>query len=325
MSFWKDAKVLVTGAHGFTGSHLCRELLRQGAQVRALVKNGGVLSNLNDIRKQVAIYSGDVTDITSLFHAMEGMDYVFNPAALVPILEARQSPQSCLQVNVIGSYNVGYAAMKSGIKKMLHVSTCHVYGNHIQDELPLKETATPRSVDVYSASKYSAEICLRTLVDQGFPIVMTRAFAMYGPGQREHYFIPRVIFQLLNGQAPKLGNGYPTRDYCYIEDIVKGYILALEKGESGEIYHLSSQKEVRIEDLYYLIARLIGTSIEPLWNVEGRTHEIARLYGDSSKARKAFGWEPKVSLEEGLTQTIEWWKNHPELWRSSELSETVKS
>jgi len=224
MSFWKGKEVLVTGAHGFTGSHLCRELIHQGANVRAFVKNGGMIGNLKDIKNKLTIFSGDITDITSLFTAMEGVDYAFNPAAIVPVVEARQSPQSCYQVNIMGAFNVAYAAMKSGVKKMPHISTCHVYGNQQNVEIPIKETVPPSTVDVYSASKNAAEICLRPLVDQGFEIVFTRAFAMYGPGQREQYFIPRVISQLLRGQAPKLGNRHPTRDYCYIEDIVKGYL-----------------------------------------------------------------------------------------------------
>jgi dTDP-glucose 4,6-dehydratase len=321
MSFWKNKRVLVTGAHGFTGSHLCRELVREGADVRAFVKNGGVLGNLRDLKSKISLYSGDITDITSLFAAVDGVDYVFNPAAIVPVVEARQSPQSCYQVNIMGAFNVAYAAMKSGVKRMLHVSTCHVYGNQLQREIPIKETSAVVPVDVYAASKYAAEVCLVPLVDQGFPIVFTRAFAMYGPGQREQYFIPRVISQLLRNQTPKLGNSHPTRDYCYIEDIVKGYLMALEKGKPGEVYHLSSQQEVVIGDLYHTIARLMGKNIEAEWNISGRTQEIDRLAGDSTKARREFGWKPTVSLEDGLKQTIQWWENHPELWKEVESYE----
>ncbi len=314
-NFWSNAKVLVTGAHGFTGSHLCHELVAQGAQVKAFVKNGGMIANLADIRDKITIYSGDVTDITSLFTSMEGVDYVFNAAAIVPVIEARQSPQACLQVNTIGAYNVAYAAMKSGIKKMLHVSTCHIYGFSSADELPIKETLVPRPRDVYAASKYAAEICLKTLVDEGFPITFTRAFAMYGPGQREQLFIPRVIAHLLRGEAPKLGNSHPTRDYCFIKDTVRGYLLALEKGKPGEVYHLSSGKEVVMKDLYDLIAKLLGSNLKATWNMDPRPHEIDRLCGNSDKARSAFNWKPEVSFEEGLKITIEWWKSHPELWK----------
>jgi len=318
MPFWTDAKVLVTGAHGFTGSHLCRELVRQKATVTAFIKNGGILSNLGDLTRHITIVPGDITDITSLLAAMEGIDYVFNPAAIVPVLEARQAPQACLQVNTLGAHNVGYAAMKSGVKRMLHISTCHVYGNQLPENLPIKETAVPKPVDVYSASKYAAEICLRPLVDDGFHITFTRAFAMYGPGQREQYFIPRVISQLLKKITPVFGNSYPTRDYCYIEDTVRGYLLALQKGAPGEIYHFSSQREIAISDIYRLIAKLMDTVVEPVWNATPRRNEISRQVGDSSKARRELGWTPEVSLEKGLQLTIAWWRDHPEMWRTAE-------
>jgi len=286
--------------------------------VTAFAKNGGILSNLGDLKKNIDIISGDITDITSLLAAMDGIEYVFNPAALVPVLEARQSPQACLQVNTLGAHNVAYAAMKCGVKRMLHISTCHVYGNQPTEELPLKETTVPKPVDVYSASKYAAEICLRPLADDGFHITFSRSFAMYGPGQREYYFIPRLISQLLKRTRPLLGNAYPTRDYCYIEDIVRGYVLALERGAPKEIYHFSSQTEIVIRDLYYLVAKLIGIHLEPIWNAVARTNEISRQVGDSSKARTQLGWEPKVPLEQGLELTISWWRNHPELWRTSD-------
>ena len=170
--------------------------------------------------------------------------------------------------------------MKSGVKRMLHISTCHVYGNQLAEFLPIKETVVPKPVDVYSASKYAAEICLRPLADEGFHITFTRSFAMYGPGQREQYFIPRVISQLLKKTQPVLGNSYPTRDYCYIGDIVQGYLLALEKGAPKEIYHFSSKSEIVIRDLYSLIARLMDTNIEPIWNATTRTNEISRQVGD---------------------------------------------
>ncbi len=317
MSFWKEKQVLVIGAHGFTGAHLCHELLKRGAYVRAFVKNGGILSNLLDIRNEINVYSGDVTDITSLFTAMEGIDFVFNPAAIVPVKEARQSPQSCLQINIIGSYNVAYAAMKSNVKSMLQVSTCHIYGNHLEEKLPIRETLDPRPPDLYAASKYAAELCLRPLIDQEFQVVFTRAFAMYGPYQREQYVIPKIISHLLRGESPMLGNAFPTRDYCYITDIVNGYLLALEKGKRGEIYHLSSEKEVIIEELYNLIARLMKSNIKPIWNVQNRSQEIRRLWGDSRKAREQFDWTPQINLEDGLVKTIQWWEKHPELWKRS--------
>ncbi len=309
MDFWKDRTVLVTGAHGFTGSHLCRELLRDGAKVKALHKKDGDLENLSDIRNQLSLCEGDVLDFDGLLKHLEGVDFVFNPAAVVPVMDARKNPQRSMSVNGIGSFNVAYAAMKSGVKRMVHVSTCHVYGNLPESELPIRETATPRPGDLYAVSKYAAEIYLRPLIDEGFPVIITRAFAKYGPGQGPQYFIPRVITQLLNGKNPKLGSPKPSRDYSYVADVVKGYMLALERGKAGEIYHFSSENETCMGTVYDIIKKLLKISTEPSWNEETRPQDIMRLFGSSQKAREQLGWKPVISLEEGLKLTIDWWKS----------------
>jgi len=308
ISFWNNVEVLVTGGHGFTGAHLCRELVGDGAKVRAFVKNGASLKNLSDIQDKIRICYGDVTDLESLLKCLEGVQYVFNPAAIVPVIEARKYPQKTLLVNGIGSFNVGAASVKSGVKKMLHISTCHIYGNQPEADLPMKESSTPLPQELYAASKYAAEIFLRPLIEDGFPIVISRAFGKYGPGQGPLYLVPRIINQLLDGKLPMLGNPKPTRDFSYIVDIVRGYMLMLEKGKSGEVYHLSSEKETSIGDMYQLIAKSMKSDLKPTWNNENRPNDIMRQIGTSQKARKELGWKPKISLEEGISKTIAWWK-----------------
>ena len=306
MNFWNNAKVLVTGAHGFTGSHLTRQLTLQGAKVRALVKASSDHSNLSDLAGKIEIFNGDVTDLQGLYKACEGIEYIFNPAAIVPVMDARKDPQRAFQVNSIGSFNVAWAGLKCGMKKMLHVSTCHVYGN--VKELPIKETTVPQPGDLYAASKYAAEIYLRPLIDEGAPVVISRAFAKYGPGQGAQYLIPRIISQMVAGETPKLGSPRPSRDYSHIVDIVKGYMVLLEKGTPGEIYHLGSDKETTVGEVYKTIAKILNVTAEPVWNDSTRPQDIMRLFGDSSTTRKKFGWKPENSLEEGLKDTIQWWK-----------------
>ncbi len=308
MSFFSGAKVLVTGAHGFTGSHLTRQLHLSGASVRALVKNGSNLTNLEDLSGKIEIFNGDVTDLSGLAKACEGVQYVFHPAAIVPVMDARNNPQRAFEVNSIGTFNVAQASIKAGVKKMLHVSTCHVYGNLPDSELPIKETAVPRAGDLYAASKYAAEIYLRPLIDEGAPIVISRSFAFYGPGQSEQYLIPRIISQIVSGKTPKLGSPRPSRDYTHVVDIVRGYMLLLEKGAPGEIYHLSSGKETTVGEAYRAIAKVLNYTQEPQWNDSTRPQDIMRLFGDSSKARKLTGWKPEISFEDGLRNTIEWWQ-----------------
>lgn len=312
MNFWKNKIVTVTGANGFTGSHLCRELLKEGAKVKALVKEKSSLLNLLDIRDKISICYGDITNFDHTLEILEGIDYVFNPAAIVPVMHARKSPQKSFFVNGIGAFNVAYASIKTSVKKILHISTCHVYGNLPNEYLPINENAIPLPGDLYAASKYAAEIYLQPLIKEGAPIVISRAFAKYGPGQGTQYLIPRIITQLLSNQTPRLGSPKPTRDYSYIVDIVRGYMTILEKGRTGEIYHLSSEQEMSVGEVYELISGLIGKNINPIWDHESRPQDILRLFGNSQKARQQLDWRPQISLKEGLIQTINWFNQQLE-------------
>jgi nucleoside-diphosphate-sugar epimerase len=314
MSFWKGKQVLVTGANGFAGSHLCRELILAGAYVKAFVRRGGSVLNLEDIKDKIEFVLGDVTDLTTTLKATSDVDIIFHLAAVVPVIEARNVPQNTLEVNVIGTFNVAWCGMKNNVKRMVHVSTCHVYGNQPESLLPLKESTIPNPNDIYSASKYAAEIVLKPLINEGFDVVITRAFNHFGPYQTGDFFVPKVITQLLKGQNPVLGNPNTTRDYSYVTDIVRGYMLAAEKGKKGEIYHFCSGKEISMGELCNKILEIaknefgINSNLKPIWN-SSRSLDIYRSYGDYSKAKKELGWEPEISLEEGIRLTIKWWKS----------------
>ena len=314
MTFWEGKNVLVTGANGFTGSNLCAALLEAGANVRAFVKRGGNLSNILEIRNNIEVMRGDLTDYISILKSMEGIGIVFHSGAIVPVIEARDVPNNTAQVNAIGTLNVALAALNKGVKKMVYTSTCHVYGNQPPEKLPLTENTRPNPADIYSATKYAGEILISPFVEQGLGIIITRSFNKYGPGQRGNYFIPTVITQVLKCQTPKLGNPNPTRDYIYIGDAVRGYMLTAELGKQGEIYHFSSGKETRMGDLCDKILEACDAkNLEPIWETNIRTQDISRSYGDSSKARKEFGWEPKIDLDVGLRRTVDWWRAHPEI------------
>lgn len=308
MSFWSGRRVLVTGANGFTGSHLCRHLLRSGAAVKGLVKPEGNLENLRDLQGEVEISHASITDFEALLKIFRGVDYSFHPAAVVPLVDAWASPVEAVQVNSTGAYLVASACMKAGVKKLVHVSTCHIYGNQPVSQMPIRETHPAHPMEVYAASKYAGEILVQSIGAQGFPVVISRAFAKFGPAQTPQFLIPRIISQMIHGGEVKLGDPRPTRDYSYIDDMVSGYMLMMEKGKAGEIYHLSSEKECSVEEVYERIARICGGNGRVIWNQVHRGYDTFRQVGDSSKARKELGWGPKVSFEEGLRLTVEWWR-----------------
>lgn len=307
MTFWSGTRVLVTGAHGFSGSHLCRALLEEDAAVRAFVRNGGNLENIADIEEKMEIVQGDVNQ-SNLDDALKGIDYVFHLAAVTTVLEARDSPQNTFSVNAIGTYNVATAALRAGVKAMLHVSTPHVYGNQSSSSLPMREDTPYGPLDVYNTSKICAEVVIRPLIDEGLPLIISRAFGKYGPGQRPEFFVSKVISHLLSGERLVLGNPKPTRDLTFVTDVARGYLLALEKGKVGETYQFSTGREIAMGDLCAMLMEMIGGEVIPEWNPSIRAHDIFRQVGDSTKAKRELGWAPRVSLEEGLARSVEWWR-----------------
>jgi nucleoside-diphosphate-sugar epimerase len=249
---------------------------------------------------------GDITDPSSLERPMKGIDYVFHPAAMVSLSEAMARPEKAIEVNTLGAYHVACAAKSAGVKRFLYVGTCHVYGD--QPEYPIRETAIPRPVGIYSAAKLSGEVLVRSLISRDFPVVFSRAFAKFGPGQSTQFLIPNIISQLLQSGEARLGDPRPTRDYTYIADLVRGYLRILEKGRPGELYHLSSGVERSVSEICETIHRICGARVPPVWNSDSRAIDIVRQVGDSAKVRAELGWRPGVDFEEGLRLTVEWWR-----------------
>ncbi|MEW6604511.1 MAG: GDP-mannose 4,6-dehydratase [Thermoproteota archaeon] len=312
MAFWKDSKVLITGANGFAGSRLCRRLVEKEAEVYAMVRDSSATLNLRDIIPKIHLVYGDVRYPETVYEVTNDMDYVFNLAAKVNIEETRKNPSETLRTNINGTLNVANACLRNKVKRLVHVSTCHIYGNPAETDLPITEKTIPSPLDVYSISKYSAEFLVQNVRTAGLDAVITRAFNHYGPGQTGDFFIAKVIKMLLTDTVPKLGSSRPTRDYSYVDDIVAGYILACEKGKNGEIYHFASGKEISIDDMYKRICDVIGKHPTPVWQSE-RVNDMSRSFGKYEKAEKELGWEPMTSLEEGLKLTIQWWKQNAKL------------
>jgi len=306
MTFWYKSKVLVTGANGFAGASLCKQLVKEEANVFAMVRDNSNLLNLKEILPFINLVYGDIRYPETIESAVRDKEYVFNLAAKVNIEETRKNPNETLRTNVNGAYNVATMCKKHRVKRLIHVSTCHVYGN-TSENLPITEEVTPSPIDVYSISKYAAEFLINNIYQQGLDTVTTRAFNHYGPGQIGDFFISKVIRHLLRNEQPKLGSNSATRDYSYVDDITTGYLSAAEKGKSGEIYHFSSGKEITIGQLYESIRNMVGSPLSAIWEAP-RQQDMSRSFGTYEKAKRDLGWHPTVSLEDGLSLTINWWK-----------------
>jgi nucleoside-diphosphate-sugar epimerase len=305
-SFWKEKKVLVTGADGFVGSHLCEALLQHGARVLAFVKSGP-LKNLANL-KGLEVARGDVLDYPSLLNATKLVDIVFHLAAITLIPETRAMVVHTFNVNSMGTLNVLMAAKENNVKKVVYVSTCHVYGK--QERLPITEENIPKPIDIYSASKLTGEHLCTSFVEMfRMDVSISRAFNHFGPRQREEFLIPTVIAKLIRGEKLVLGNPEPTRDYSYVSDIVNGYLLLGEHGEPGQVYQFCSGIERSVKTIVEDIIEIGGFDAQIEWNPTARRVDIPRSFGSYSKAKKELGWEPSIPFEEGIKNTIAWYKS----------------
>ena len=303
--FWKGNNVLVTGSSGFAGRNLCSSLSHLGSNVRCFVrsKNDFLASGTN-----TSLIVGDVQDYQSVLEALKDVDVAFHLAAITLIPETRAKTFNTFATNALGTLNFLMAAKAQDVRKLVYVSTCHVYGK--QDKLPITEDMAPKPIDIYSASKLSGESLALSFAEMhGMDISISRAFNHYGPYQRPDFLVPSIILRLLRGERLAMGNPTPTRDFSYVDDIVRGYALLAEKGRSAEIYHFSSGEERSVQEIVETIVKISGVKSEAHWNPEARRIDIPRSVGDYSKARKELGWTPRVDFEDGMKNTVAWYRS----------------
>jgi dTDP-glucose 4,6-dehydratase len=322
---WNGTKVLVTGAGGFIGSHLVEELVRRGAEARAFVRynsrgTAGFLQELNDeMRDHVDLYFGDLKDPDAVRKSMEGIDIVFHLGALIGIPYSYVNPYDVVQTNVMGTLNVLTAARLLGTQRVIHTSTSEVYGS--ARYVPIDEAHPLQGQSPYSASKIGADKLAESFhLSFELPVTTVRPFNTYGPRQSMRAVIPTTIVQALTQDYVKLGSLSPTRDFTYVMDTVRGFIAAAETDATiGRAFNLGTGQEISIGDLAALIIKLTGREVR-LETESSRLRpegsEVNRLLSNNSLAKELTGWEPTVSFDEGLSQTIAWISEHLNLYKS---------
>lgn len=313
MSF-KGKKVLVTGSGGFIGSHLVERLVREGARVKAMVhyNSRGSWGNLEfapkDTLKEVEVYLGDITDPWSVRRAVQGSDTVFHLAALIGIPYSYHAPQSYVSTNINGTLNVLQAARDSNVSKVVHTSTSETYGTALYT--PIDEKHPLQGQSPYSASKIGADkIAESFYLSFQVPVATIRPFNTFGPRQSARAVIPTVISQILSGsKSIRLGSLSPIRDFTYVQDTVSGFLAVASSEKSvGQVTNVGSGKGITIGDTVSRIIHLIGreVSIETDENrVRPEQSEVMELLCHREKAKTLLGWEPKVSFDDGLKETI---------------------
>ena len=316
-------KILVTGADGFIGSHLCEALVRKGYSVKAFVmynsfNTWGWLENLNnDIMQNVEVFQGDIRDYHGVRVAMIGCESVCHLAALIAIPYSYHSPETYIDTNVKGTLNIVQAARELGIERVIHTSTSEVYGT--AQFVPMTEDHPLQGQSPYSASKIGADqIAMSYYTSFNTPVVTIRPFNTYGPRQSARAVIPTIIAQIAKGNHDiELGSITPTRDFSYISDTVGGFLAGIEADNIiGKVINLGSGFEISIGETVQAIASVMNTEISIQTDQQRlRPHnsEVERLFSDNSKARKLMNWSPKYSglegFKKGLAETIEWFIN----------------
>ena len=301
-------KVVVTGGAGFIGSHLAEELARRDYRVIILDDlSTGKVENIEDLlgKENVEFIKGSITDLPLLRELFRGVDYVFHQAALPSVPRSIENPQATHEVNVSGTLNVLLAARENSIKKVLYTSSSSVYGDI--PTLPKKEDMVPHPLSPYAVTELAGEYYCQVFHQvYGLPTVCLRYFNVYGPRQdpNSQYaaVIPSFIKRALEGNPPIIfGDGEQTRDFTFVKDAVEASILAVESDARG-LFNIAQGERITINELARLVISIVGENMEPV-HQELRPGDIRHSLADISLAR-AFGYEPRCSLKEGLRETI---------------------
>ncbi len=313
--FWKHKKVLVTGAGGFIGSHLVERLVQLGAEVTAFVHynalgSRGLLERLGLHEQQrVRVVLGDLRQADGLDEAIEGQEIVFHLAAIIAIPYSYLRPEHVVENNVKATLNVLQAARRHRVQRIVHTSSSEVYGT--ERTVPIDEDHPLQAQSPYAASKIACDmLALSFHLSYDMPVVTLRPFNTFGPRQSARAIVPTIITQALTRRQIFLGAMHPTRDLTYVTDTVEGFIRIAETPNiEGRTYNIGTGKEISVGELADTIVRLIGEDIPVLFDptrIRPPASEVARLIANSERARQELGWQPTVSLEEGLRRTIEW-------------------
>ncbi|HEU4905777.1 MAG TPA: NAD(P)-dependent oxidoreductase [Solirubrobacterales bacterium] len=319
---------LVSGAHGFVGSHLARALLARGNAVRVLDRpaprladvGGERLSGLDllGIRAEVELVEADLRDAEAVSAAVAGAGSVYHLAAQTIVGVARESPLETFEVNVRGAWNVFEACRAHAVERVVFASSDKAYGS--SPELPYREDFALRGINIYDAGKAAADTIARSYANAyGLPLAVTRFANVYGGGDLNFSrLIPETVVALLDGRAPAIrSDGSPERDFLHVDDAVSAYLAiaaALDAGgAAGEAFNAGGERPHPVREVVELICAAADAGIEPDFQGEGNPDgEIDRQFVDSTKLRELTGWRPEVGLEQGLGETLAWYREHPE-------------
>jgi len=305
------ARFLVTGGAGFIGSSLVREIVSRGEEARVLDNfSTGKRENLHPFSGRIEVLEGSVDDPRLVERAMEGVDYVLHQAALPSVQRSVESPLESNASNLTGTLVLLEAARRAKVRRFVYASSSSVYGD--SPTLPKVETMPTDPLSPYAVGKLGGELYCRVFHRlHGLETVSLRYFNVFGPGQSpdSQYaaVVPRFIAALKAGESPVIyGDGRQTRDFTYIENVIQANLAACAAGReaAGESFNIAFGERVSLLDLLEKMAALRGGPVKPRFE-PGRKGDVRDSLADIGKARRLLGYQPEVSLDEGLQKTLQ--------------------
>jgi GDP-4-dehydro-6-deoxy-D-mannose reductase len=301
---------LITGGAGFAGSHLSELLASRGIKA--------VVLDIQETNKVANFVRGDVTDRAFMKKLLADLrpDVVFHLAAHAFVPFSWAHVEETINVNFGGTAAVLDGIREAKIDPVVTVAcSSEEYGLVFPEEVPIKETNPLRPLSPYAVSKIATDfLAYQYVKSYGMKVIRTRAFNHYGPRQQDLYVCSSFVRQALNakkGGKILVGNLEAKRDFTFVTDVAEAYLLAAELGEPGEVYNICSGTAISMRDVLALILKEVGGldwSVVQTDPSRMRPSDVSLLLGDSSKFRALTGWTPKVSFEEGIRRTIEYWR-----------------
>lgn len=305
MSYWENKQILITGYNGFVGSHLKKRLEGLGAKVYGVSRSA----------KGSRSFKASVTNFSALDSIISRyeINICFHLAAESLVEQGQSNPYYTFKNNIDGTINVLESARKNGLERIIIASTSHVYGDN---KTPYLEKYYPRPSRPYETSKTCMDLIAQSYANTfSLPVLIPRFVNIYGPGDLNfNRLIPKTVKSVIRNESPKMWGGGARRDYLFIEDVINAYILLgqtnISKIGKNRVFNFGSNNILSVNQIIDKIVLLSGKKLKITKIEDAREFEIKEQYSSWNKAKKTFGWEPRYSIDDGLIQTINWYKKY---------------